>query len=88
MLRRAPERSHDVPSGEYDAPGATITVYLNALEDALATFEATKTNDAFPRLMRDPAQRGVDEGYAGKELTSLVEMLAGDATDQSRDCFL
>ena len=66
-----------VPSRDYDDPGATVAVYLAALDDIMATFEATETADAFPRLMRDLAQRGVDEGYATKELTSLVEMLAG-----------
>lgn len=71
-----------VPSGDYDEPGATVAVYLAALEDALATFEGTKTNDALPRLMRDLARRGVEEGYAGKELTSLVEMLAGDTPNR------
>ncbi len=63
------------PTRQYDNPGATVAVYLAALEDALATFEETDTPDAFPRLMRDLAQRGVDEGYEGQELTSLVEML-------------
>jgi 3-hydroxyisobutyrate dehydrogenase-like beta-hydroxyacid dehydrogenase len=66
-----------VPSRDYDDPGATVAVYLAGLDDVMATFEATETADAFPRLMRDLAQRGVDEGYATKELTSLVEMLAG-----------
>lgn len=65
-----------VPSRSYDDPGATVAVYLAALDDVMATFEATETADAFPRLMRDLARRGVDEGYAGKELTALVEMLA------------
>ncbi len=66
------------PTQDYDDPGATVAVYLAALEDVLATFEGTGTTDAFPRLMRDITQRGVDEGYAAKELTALVEMLAGD----------
>jgi len=51
-----------VPTRNYEDPGATVSVYLAALEDVMATFEATKTSDAFPRLMRDLAQRGVDEG--------------------------
>ena len=67
-----------VPSRDYDDPGATVAVYLAALEDALATFEATSAPDSLPRLMRDLAQRAVDEGYVDQELTSLVEMLAGD----------
>lgn len=65
-----------VPPQAYDNAGATVAVYLAALDDVMATFDATGTTDAFPRLMRDLAQRGVTEGYAAKELTSLVEMLA------------
>ncbi len=71
-----------VPTRDYDDPGATVAVYLAALEDVMATFEATGTPDALPRLMRDLTQRGVDEGYVGHELTSLVEMLAGDTPGQ------
>ena len=71
-----------VPTRDYDDPGATVAVYLAGLEDVMATFEATGTPDALPRLMRDLAQRGVDEGYVGHELTSLVEMLAGDTPGQ------
>jgi 3-hydroxyisobutyrate dehydrogenase-like beta-hydroxyacid dehydrogenase len=67
-----------VPSRDYDNAGATVAVYLAALDDVMATFEATGATDAFPRLMRDLAQRGVDAGYAAKELTSLVEMLADE----------
>jgi 3-hydroxyisobutyrate dehydrogenase-like beta-hydroxyacid dehydrogenase len=71
-----------VPTRDYDDPGATVAVYLAALQDVMATFEGTGTTDALPRLMRDLAQRGVDEGYAGQELTSLVEMLADDVPGQ------
>lgn len=65
-----------VPARDYDNADATMAVYLAALQDALATFEATKTADALPRLMRDLAQRAVDEGRGGQELTALVEVLA------------
>lgn len=71
-----------VPDRDYDNPGATTDVYLAALDDVMATFEATGTTDAFPRLMRDLAKRGVDEGLAKKELTALVEMLADDTSGQ------
>ena len=70
-----------VPTRTYDDPAATVAVYLAALDDVMATFEATETPDAFPRLMRDLAKRGADEGYAGKELTALVEMLADKTPD-------
>lgn len=67
-----------VPAREYDDPGATVSTYRDALDDVLATFEATGTTDALPRLMRDLARRGVEEGYRDKELTALVEMLGED----------
>ena len=65
-----------VPTGAYDNSEATVQVYLNALEDVMATFASTGTTDALPRLMRDLAQQAVNQGLAEKELTSLVEMLA------------
>lgn len=64
-----------VPTGDYDDAGATVQVYLNALEDVMATFTSTGTTDALPRLMRDLTQQAVDQGLEQKELTSLVEML-------------
>ena len=69
-----------VPAGQYEDPGASVAVYLDALQDVMATFEETGASDALPRLMRDLAQRGVEEGYSAKDLTSLVEMLSDDAS--------
>jgi 3-hydroxyisobutyrate dehydrogenase-like beta-hydroxyacid dehydrogenase len=65
-----------VPERAYDDPGATMAVYLHALDDVMATFEVTGTADALPRLMRDLTKRAVEDGLADKELTALVEMLA------------
>ncbi len=67
-----------VPTQDYENSEATVSVYLSALNDVMDTFESTRTTDAFPRLMRDLTQRGIDEGLSGKELTSLVEILAND----------
>ena len=67
-----------VPDGKYDDPGATVQVYLNALEDVMATFSATGTTDGLPRMMRDLTKRAVAKGLGEKELTVLVEMLAED----------
>jgi 3-hydroxyisobutyrate dehydrogenase-like beta-hydroxyacid dehydrogenase len=69
-----------VPSRAYDNSEAPVSVYLAALDDALATFVATGTRDELPRLMRDLAKAGMDEGLESKELTSLVEMLAQSNT--------
>lgn len=71
-----------VPDQAYDDPSATTAVYLHALDDVMATFEATGTADAFPRLMRDLTKQAVETGLADKELTALVEMLTdhGDST--------
>ncbi len=65
-----------VPARAYDNSAAPVSVYLLALDDVIATFEATGTIDDFPRLMRDLTKRGVEQGLADKELTALVEMLA------------
>lgn len=67
--RTAPEQS-------YDETEATLENYLGALNGILATYEETGTIDDFPRLMRDLAQRGVDEGNAAKDLTVLIETLS------------
>ncbi|MDU8912596.1 NAD(P)-dependent oxidoreductase [Aestuariicoccus sp. MJ-SS9] len=67
-----------VPGRDYDNAEATMEVYLRALDDVMATFKATGTSDAFPRLMRDLTQKALDGGEAGRQLTALVEMLAED----------
>ena len=72
-----------VPDRNYDRPGATAVVYLAALDDVLATFEATNTADGFPRLMRDVTKRAVENGLSDKELTVLVEMLAEQQDNSS-----
>jgi 3-hydroxyisobutyrate dehydrogenase-like beta-hydroxyacid dehydrogenase len=72
-----------VPDRNYDRPGATAVVYLAALDDVLATFEATNTADGFPRLMRDVTKRAVESGLSDKELTALVEMLAEQQDNSS-----
>jgi len=66
-----------VPGQRYDGSAAPLSNYLGALEDALATFEATGTDARLPRLMRDLAVRAVEEGLGDKELSVLTEMLAG-----------
>ncbi|NNK77723.1 MAG: NAD(P)-dependent oxidoreductase [Litoreibacter sp.] len=71
--------ANTVPDQSYDNPGAPVSVYLAALDDVMATFEATGTADEFPRLMRDITRRAVDAGLSEKELTALVDMLAGTA---------
>ncbi|MFY0692246.1 MAG: NAD(P)-dependent oxidoreductase [Paracoccaceae bacterium] len=68
--------ANTVPGRAYDAPGAPVSVYLAALEDVMATFEATGTPDEFPRLMRDITKRAVGAGLSEKELTALVDLLA------------
>ncbi len=64
-----------VPGQSYDHAEATLETYLAALNGIVTTFEETGTIDDFPRLMRDLAQRGFDEGHSAKDLTVLVEML-------------
>ena len=73
-----------VPEQRYDDAGATVDVYRLALDDVLATFEATGTTDDFPRLMRDLVKRGAAEGLGEKELTALVELLSPNTPEPSR----
>lgn len=67
--------ARSVPGQAYDDASATLAVYLDSFEDALATFASTNTADGLPRLMRDLAARGVAEGRGAQELTALVEVL-------------
>jgi 3-hydroxyisobutyrate dehydrogenase-like beta-hydroxyacid dehydrogenase len=71
--------SETVPGRQYDGSAAPVAVYVDALADALTTFEATGTEDALPRLMRDLALRAMAEGRGDKALTVLVEMLGAAA---------
>ena len=64
-----------VPDRNYDDAEATMAVYRAALDDVMATFEATGTSDAFPRLMRDLTKAAVEDGLQDKQLTALVERL-------------
>jgi len=59
----------------YDDTDATLETYLGALNGILNTFKETGTTDDFPRLMRDLAQCGFDDGHAVKDVTVLIETL-------------
>ena len=63
------------PAGNFDDPPASMTTYAAALDDALATFEATGAPDQLPRLFSELAHRGVEAGLGDKALTALVELL-------------
>ena len=63
------------PDQNYDDTEATLETYLGALNGILNTFKETGTTDDFPRLMRDLAQRGCDDGHAVRDVTVLIETL-------------
>lgn len=65
-----------VPTGAYANAEATMQVYADALDDVLRSFHATGTDAAFPQLMRDMVQAGIDAGRTTDELTALVEILS------------
>lgn len=67
-----------VPSGNFDNPPATMTVYAAALDDALATFKSSGAPAELPQLFSDLAHKGVDAGLDDKALTALVELLGRD----------
>ncbi len=63
------------PDQNYDDTEATLETCLGALNGILNTFKETGTTDDFPRLMRDLAQRGCDDGHAARDVTVLIETL-------------
>ena len=52
-----------------------MAIYVAALDDALATFEALGASSELPKLFSDLAHKGIDAGLDKKALTALVELL-------------
>jgi 3-hydroxyisobutyrate dehydrogenase-like beta-hydroxyacid dehydrogenase len=68
-----------VPAGNYDNPGASLAVYTDAMDNALATFKSTGAPAALPQLIHDLAHDAVRGGYGDKELTAVYEHLLKDS---------
>jgi 3-hydroxyisobutyrate dehydrogenase-like beta-hydroxyacid dehydrogenase len=63
------------PAQKFADSPASLATYVGSLDDSLTTFESLGARCELPRLMRDLAHRGMDEGLAGEELTALVKVL-------------
>jgi len=61
----------------YEDPGASISTYLAAFDDTLATFRKFGADDGLPEFMAGLVRRGVEAGLGDKELTALYLMLTG-----------
>ncbi len=66
-----------VPTEDYDKAEASLKVYALAQEDALKTFRLLKAPADFIRMMHDRTKAAWDDGYGDRQLTSLVQHMAG-----------
>lgn len=65
-----------VPPGDYDAPQASLEVYVLAQRDALKTFESLGAPADFIRLIHDTTDAALADGLGGKQLTALVDYMS------------
>ena len=66
-----------VPTEDYDNAEASLKVYALAQEDALKTFQSVDAPVEFIRLMHDRTRAAWNEGHGDRQLTSLVQHMAG-----------
>lgn len=66
-----------VPTEDYDNAEASLKVYALAQEDALKTFQSVNAPAEFVRLMHDRTSAAWKEGHGDRQLTSLVQYMAG-----------
>jgi len=66
-----------VPAENYDNAEASLKVYALAQEDALKTFRSLDAPDEFIQLMYEQTKTAWDEGFGEKQLTALVQHMAG-----------
>ena len=66
-----------VPTEDYDNAEASLKVYALAQEDALKTFQSMKAPSDFIRMMHDRTKAAWDDGHGDRQLTSLVQHIAG-----------
>ena len=66
-----------VPTEDYDNAEASLKVYALAQEDALKTFQSVNAPAEFIRLMHDRTSAAWNEGHGDRQLTSLVQHMAG-----------
>ena len=66
-----------VPTEDYDNAEASLKVYALAQEDALKTFLSLKAPAELIRIMHDRTKAAWDDGYGDRQLSSLVQHMAG-----------
>lgn len=66
-----------VPTEDYDNAEASLKVYALAQEDALKTYLSLKAPAELIRIMHDRTKAAWDDGYGDRQLTSIVQHLAG-----------
>lgn len=66
-----------VPAEDYDNAEASMKVYALAQEDALKTFESMNAPAEFIQLMYKQTKGALDAGFGDKQLTALVQHMAG-----------
>ena len=66
-----------VPVEDYDSAEASLKVYALAQEDALKTFLSLKAPAELIQIMHDRTKAAWDDGYGDRQLTSLVQHMAG-----------
>jgi 3-hydroxyisobutyrate dehydrogenase-like beta-hydroxyacid dehydrogenase len=68
--------SSSVADEIHESPDASMTVYANALEDALGTFAALGASSELPQLFSEQVRKGMDADLDKKALTALIDLLA------------
>lgn len=66
-----------VPTDDYDNAEASLKVYALAQEDALKTYLSLDAPADFIQLMHDRTKAAWGDGHGDKQLTSLVQHMAG-----------
>lgn len=67
-----------VPTDDYDDAEASLKVYALAQDDALKTFISLDAPAEFMQLMYKRTKGAWDEGFGDKQLTALVQHMAGE----------
>ena len=66
-----------VPTEDYDNAEASLKVYALAQEDALKTYLSLDAPADLIQMMHDRTKTAWDDGYGDRQLTSLVQHMAG-----------
>jgi 3-hydroxyisobutyrate dehydrogenase-like beta-hydroxyacid dehydrogenase len=65
-----------VPSGNFENPPASMSIYYAAFQDVLNTCRDLGTPDELPQLLHDLLKRGVDAGLGDQQVTALTKFMS------------